>query len=1036
MLHFKTFSVILPVNCGELSNARGPSSFIKTNILRRSIYKLYLLTYNMANYQDRYKANNGFGNIRNNRAIRARICEIKRKEQRAEDFSKKRELEVVTDIDTEDDKDNRYRKLLKWKAERDRLKKMEQKKKKPVFKVGVVHHNYYSPPIKDSSILPHTKSCLHNYKQVTRPTLPPKRVTRATEKRLLKKQEISTEVPPRQNVTGKKQEKLLGKDKEKNSIKDEQKSFAPSNYKFTAPSGVTSMPLFGRVSMIHTPVKVSTPMKKMNKAKISLLKEKSESLDQGYDVPTGNINGQIPNVNIINGSVEGIKLYLSSDDNEMTFGCLDKEGEFLRNSTFSNDSNSQTIPSPGNISAIITEKETTKNSSNSKIKTSFSKNISKKKIKNKSPKDIDNSQTKATSPLATGDTTLTETNLSKDPVYFSPYIVSSRGKSNARKEQKIRRGIGSPSDSIPTKETVMKTLNISVEEEERTAQYFAFILKKEIDRLNELCKKWTDIQTESNITEDAQYQINQAIGQTRLLINKKFERFQKLVSDCETGKGEMLVTCRDLQGFWDMTYMEVINCDTRFEALEKLRARDWEEEEIAVTKVKPKKKVVSKKKIVPKKKSSVQAFILAAKQKMKNNTDNSKTLEENVNENTYKALTSINNINIENKNEVSINNNTRRLKSMDSKNELSVSAKKINSRQSLLHKTLLSESCKTIKTPITIMKISQMYKTPKVELDDSISYINSKQTPSKSILKRTDDFSINDIRLTKSMQKVNFNDHVVLNEVPIDEVQDNLDLAARLARIDNYDLDSEYINYKVKTEKKLNFDDNSFQDSENDLQFNTNQLLSSSVTNKEDDILLNLETSEQFVTNTSPEIQNILLNISSEKSAEKKTNMRTLRNRTVVTENSAKRMSTRSRKTNIKESIDEKDKDNQKENKSPVKSKKGLQRMSNKLEEKELIKKEPFNVTQTSAKKELRRSSRKSVKFNAEDCSGCVENKITHPMTPHVKRSKGKLNLSYLQENSTFIEAPSPNTDLISWDSPKIPTRVRRSVRNSNKHIL
>ncbi|XP_047358277.1 disks large-associated protein 5 [Vespa velutina] len=989
----------------------------------------------MANYQDRYKANNGFGNIRNNRAIRARICEIKRKKQRAEDFSRKRELEVVADIDTEDDKNNRYCKLLKWKAERDRLKKMEQKKKKPVFKVGVVHHNYYSPPIKDSSILSHTKSCLHNPKQITRPMLPPKRVTRATEKRLLKKQEISTEILPKQNVIGKKQEKLLGKDTEKNNVKDEQKSFAPSNYKFTAPSGVTSMPLFGRVTMLHTPEKVSAPMKKVNKAKVSLSKEKLELLDQEYDIATNTISDQIPNINIINDSIKEIKLYLSSDDNEMTFDCPDKEGEFLRNSTFSNDSHSQMIPSPGNISAIITEKEISKNSTNTKIKTSLSKNISKNKTKNKSSKSIDNSQTKVTSPLVIADTTLTETNLSKDPVFFSPYIVSSRGKSNARKEQQIRRGIGSPSDDIPTKETVMKTLNISIEEEERTAQYFSFILKKEIDRLNELCKKWTDIQTESDITEDAQYQINQAIGQTRLLINKKFERFQRLVSDCETGKGEMLVTCRDLQGFWDMTYMEVINCNTRFEALEKLRSRGWEEEEITVTKVKPKKKVVAKKKIVPKKKSSVHAFILATKQKMKNNKDNSKMLEENINENTNESLTSINNINIENKNKVSFNNNTRRLKSMDSKDELSVSSKKINSRQSLLHKTLLSESCKTIKTPITLMKISQMYKTPKIELDDSISYINSKQTPSKSILKRKDDFSINALRLTKSMQKVNFNDDVVLNEVPIDEeVQDNLDLAARLARIENYDLDSEYINYKIKTEKKLNFDDNSFQDSENDLQFNTNQLLSSSVTNKEDDILLNLETCEQFVTNTSPKIENILLNMSLEKSAENKTNTRTLRNRTVITENSARRMSTRSRKTNITESNDEKD--NQKENKSPVKSKKGSQRMSNKFEEKELIKKESFNVTQTNPKKELRRSSRKSVKFNAEDCSACVENKVTHPMTPHVRHSKGKLNLSYLQGNSTFIEAPSPNTDLISWDSPKIPARVRRSVRNSNKHIL
>lgn len=41
--------------------------------------------------------------------------------------------------------------------------------------------------------------------------------------------------------------------------------------------------------------------------------------------------------------------------------------------------------------------------------------------------------------------------------------------------------------------------------------------------------------------------------------------------------------------------------------------------------------------------------------------------------------------------------------------------------------------------------------------------------------------------------------------------------------------------------------------------------------------------------------------------------------------------------------------------------------MSNKLEAEELIiKKEPFDVTQTNTKKELRRSSRKSVKFNGK----------------------------------------------------------------------
>lgn len=58
----------------------------------------------------------------------------------------------------------------------------------------------------------------------------------------------------------KKQEKLLGK----NNVEDEQKSITHSNYKFTASNGVKSMPLFSRVTMLDTLVKVSMPTKTVN----------------------------------------------------------------------------------------------------------------------------------------------------------------------------------------------------------------------------------------------------------------------------------------------------------------------------------------------------------------------------------------------------------------------------------------------------------------------------------------------------------------------------------------------------------------------------------------------------------------------------------------------------------------------------------------------------------------------------------------------------------------------------------------------------
>ncbi|KMQ84645.1 disks large-associated protein 5 [Lasius niger] len=57
----------------------------------------------------------------------------------------------------------------------------------------------------------------------------------------------------------------------------------------------------------------------------------------------------------------------------------------------------------------------------------------------------------------------------------------------AEENRKTSKQIGRLSaDEIPTKDTVMKNLNISVEEEERTAQYFKFLLNKETDRLKEI----------------------------------------------------------------------------------------------------------------------------------------------------------------------------------------------------------------------------------------------------------------------------------------------------------------------------------------------------------------------------------------------------------------------------------------------------------------------------------------------------------------------------------------------------------------------
>ncbi|KMQ81802.1 disks large-associated protein 5, partial [Lasius niger] len=125
-----------------------------------------------------------------------------------------------------------------------------------------------------------------------------------------------------------------------------------------------------------------------------------------------------------------------------------------------------------------------------------------------------------------------------------------------------------------------------------------------------------------------------------------------------------------------------------------------------------------------------------------------------------------------------------------------------------------------MKSPYVAIKISQMCKTPDVQLDDTISYINSDQTPGKSILKKSEELVDKEIRV-KSAHKVNFDDQVALNEVPLDEeMQTKLNLSAALSRIENLDLDElspqEYIN----AERKLDFETEDFDSSDDNIDSN------------------------------------------------------------------------------------------------------------------------------------------------------------------------------------------------------------------------
>ncbi|KAG5305632.1 DLGP5 protein, partial [Acromyrmex insinuator] len=878
----------------------------------------------MPDFKEQYKnPRPGFGDTNHRRYLRACNYDKSRREARTRTFDKHRNLQndsSPTNVQHEVTSaiaDERMKKLIKWREERNRKKKLEAAIKKPAFKVGVVHHSLCSPMIKSGIAIAKTPNKTENSNYIK------KRITRATEKRLLAKAAAQQTVKNSTSVI---------KHPFKTMTSCTKKSFAPADYCFKPPSGLQKMPLFGLVPMKGTPQEKYPSLQTSNiteifktpshpKSSLSLNKqESSQKLNESIIRDPDELN-----------TIEAIGVSLKEQAENQT-----DTQDSLHEENSSSSSTDTKIPSK--ITSTPFEKENC---------------------------DME------------------------DLICFSPYLTRTRGKRNSRIEGQQRLGIGRRSDEIPTKDTVMKNLNICVEEEERTAQYFMLIVTKETDRLKELCKKWLDIGVKKDVPEDAMYEIQQAVGQTNLLINKKFERFRSLVQDCETGKGEMLVTCKDLQGFWDMTYMEVKDCDMRFEKLEQRQNRGWQEEEYTVVKPVVKKRMAIKKRTVSSKPSSLRSLILAARKNIEEGTLNKDIIlqqdthlsEKPSNRKSFTELRDENNI----RRSISRSHDLNERKSTPARRESST-------RVSSVQKVPFSDKIKRMKSPFAAMKISQMCKTPEVELDDTISYVNSDQTPGKSILKKSEELESKEARI-KSAHKVNFDDQVFLNNIPLnEEIQTKLSLAAALTRVDSSDKIDTLISPPINAEKRLNFEDSDI--------------------NRDDKIIITTEI-------MSKDMEDVDLG------------MKVLRNRTILANNTPKSNRSSKMMTPKKTNIDKE------ENENPVKlsRKSSLKlRKKNKDEHMTLNTNDAMqieNVTligNTSKKRSLR-----NVAFD-ETCVVCAENKPVLPMTPYSKRRSKTPSRHSLKNRNKSID--TFDEDLISWDTPDKKYRHRRVTRSSHADNL
>lgn len=116
---------------------------------------------------------------------------------------------------------------------------------------------------------------------------------------------------------------------------------------------------------------------------------------------------------------------------------------------------------------------------------------------------------------------------------------------------------------------------------QKDGKYFLVRLEMEIEKLNSLIDSAEKDSRLSQIPDEASGKIRNAIGKAQLLINKRFQQFRELCRDnIENDPDKKETKSSDLQGYWDMMYIQIEDVHSLFEDIEKLRANNWLSDEV------------------------------------------------------------------------------------------------------------------------------------------------------------------------------------------------------------------------------------------------------------------------------------------------------------------------------------------------------------------------------------------------------------------------------------------------------------------------
>uniref|UniRef100_A0A336MRX8 CSON003191 protein n=1 Tax=Culicoides sonorensis TaxID=179676 RepID=A0A336MRX8_CULSO len=193
---------------------------------------------------------------------------------------------------------------------------------------------------------------------------------------------------------------------------------------------------------------------------------------------------------------------------------------------------------------------------------------------------------------------------------------------NEDEEEKIS-AEGNDNDNENIETTVHSNAKVSIDIERNTiAKTHYETLDSEIQRLTERNSKWQTIKDDNELDENIVGLINSAIGQSELLMRKKFPKFRELINLYEEKKNERQVFADDLEGWWTTVTMEIESIDKRFAQLEKCQANEWnmpEETECPVARPKRGRKKVERKKGTVS--ESLKAYIRNIKQQAQKKND-------------------------------------------------------------------------------------------------------------------------------------------------------------------------------------------------------------------------------------------------------------------------------------------------------------------------------------------------------------------------------------------------------------------------------